>query len=147
MQMYTKYNSTNEVATKYFYLCTSIQIEEMEKSKLVHLWTFVKKYKYFKYLFTVVVFLLIIGILDENSWVRRIQHQKEIRDLKSQIEKYQKQYDESNATLKALSSNPKELEKIARERYFMKEANEDIYVFEDDLKEAQEENPKNEESK
>lgn len=116
-------------------------------NKLAHFWTFIRKYRYFKYLFTIVVFLLIIGVLDENSWVRRIQHQKEIRTLKNKIENYQKQYDESYATLKALSSNPKELEKVARERYFMKEANEDIYVFEDNLKDAQEENKENEESK
>jgi cell division protein FtsB len=31
-----------------------------------------------------------------------------------------------------LDSDPKAIEKIARERYFMKEDNEDIFVFSDD---------------
>jgi cell division protein FtsB len=31
-----------------------------------------------------------------------------------------------------LDSNPKAIEKIARERYFMKEDNEDIFVFSND---------------
>ena len=36
--------------------------------------------------------------------------------------------------LKEITSNPKELEKVARERYLMKKSNQDIYVFEEDLK-------------
>ena len=92
-------------------------------SKLLEAWNFIRRYKY---AITIGVFLLIIGVLDENSLIRRISHRREIYQLNSEIERYRK--------LKEITSNPKELEKVARERYLMKKSNEDIYVFEEDLK-------------
>jgi cell division protein FtsB len=38
-------------------------------------------------------------------------------------------YDRDTKTLKELEANPRAIEKVARERYFMKKPNEDIYVF------------------
>lgn len=98
--------------------------------KLKHLWSIICHHKY---AITIALFLLIICFIDENSLVKRIQHWREIRELKAEIEQYKKQYENSNATLKSLTSNPEELEKIAREKYLMKEKDEDIYIFEDDL--------------
>ena len=100
-------------------------------NKLKHLWSIVRCHKY---LITIFIFLLIIGVLDENSLIQRIRHWREIRELKSEINHYKKQYEESSETLKTLTSNPGELEKIAREKYLMKKENEDIYIFEEDLK-------------
>ena len=37
--------------------------------------------------------------------------------------------------LKEISSNPEELEKVAREKYLMKKPDEDVYVFEEELEE------------
>ena len=100
-------------------------------SKLLEAWNFIRRYKY---AITIGVFLLIIGVLDENSLIRRISHRREIYQLISEIERYRKQYEEDSRMLKEITSNPKELEKVARERYLMKKSNEDIYVFEEDLK-------------
>lgn len=88
-----------------------------------------------KYMITVGLFVLIIGVLDENSLIRRISHWNEIRELNAEIERYRKQYEEDSETLRELTSNPEALEKIAREKYRMKRENEDIYVFESDLDE------------
>ena len=97
-------------------------------SKLKTLWTYIRQHKY---LITILVFLLIIVFLDENSLIQRSKHQREINALKTEIEKYRKQYEEDTEMLKELEENPEALEKIAREKYFMKKPNEDIFIFEE----------------
>ncbi len=69
--------------------------------KLATLWAFVCRRKY---LITLVVFVVIVGFLDENSIVRRMGYANEISRLNNEIEKY-----------------------------LMKKPNEDIYVFEEDI--------------
>ena len=82
---------------------------------------------------TILVFVLIIGVLDDNSLIRRVFHWREIRELNTEIERYRSQYEEDSRALKELTSNPEALEKIAREKYKMKKADEDIFIFEEDL--------------
>ena len=84
--------------------------------------------------FDLVVFDLydvIIGFLDENSLVRRFGYEREISQLKEEIEKYRADYEENTKRLNEISTNPDAIEQIAREKYLMKKPNEDIYVFED----------------
>ena len=97
-------------------------------SKLMTLWNYIRRHKY---LITVVAFLVIIVFLDENSLIQRAQHRQEINDLTSEIAKYRKQYEEDTQRLKELTNSPEALEKIAREKYFMKKPNEDIFIFEE----------------
>ncbi len=100
-------------------------------NKLKNVWGYIRRHKY---MFTFIIFLLIIGVLDdENSLIQRAAHLREIHELNSEIDKYRKQYEEDSRTLKELTNNPKALEKVAREKYLMKEENEDIYIFEEDL--------------
>ena len=89
-------------------------------SKLLTIWNYIRHHKY---MITLLVFLVVIGFLDENSLIQRAKHRNEIR-------KYRKQYEEDTEKLKELTSNPEALEKIAREKYLMKKPNEDVYVFE-----------------
>lgn len=56
----------------------------------------------------------------------------QIRDLKEQIAKYNDQYADQ-AKLKEIRMNPNAITKIARERYFMKADDEDIFVLSDEL--------------
>lgn len=97
-------------------------------SKLLTIWNYIRRHKY---LITVLIFLVVIGFLDENSLIQRIKHRSEISSLNSEIEKYRKQYERDTEKLKELTTNPEALEKIAREKYLMKKPNEDIYVFEE----------------
>jgi len=95
--------------------------------KLLSIWDFIGKHKY---LITVIAFGVIIGFLDENSIVRRMQYTQEINTLNKEIEKYRAEYEESTERLNELVTNPEAIEQIAREKYRMKKPNEDIYVFE-----------------
>ena len=96
--------------------------------KLISIWSFIRRRKY---LITVVAFAVIIGFLDENGLVRRFGYEREISQLKEEIEKYRADYEENTKRLNEITTNPAAIEQIAREKYLMKKPNEDIYVFED----------------
>ena len=67
--------------------------------KLANIWAFIGRHKYWV---TIGAFLLIIGVLDENSLIRRIAHKREIHQLNTEIERYRKQYEED----RKLSAGP-----------------------------------------
>ena len=97
-----------------------------------HLLSFWNRYiRRYKYAVAFVVFLVIIGVVDENSLLVRYHRRMEISNLKSEINKYQQQYDEESARLQSLMSNPEAVEKLAREKYLMKRADEDVFVIAD----------------
>ena len=96
--------------------------------KLITIWSFICRRKY---LITVVAFAVIIGYQDENSLFSRLGYEREISQLKEEIEKYRADYEENTKRLNELNSNPDAIEQVAREKYLMKKPNEDIYVFED----------------
>ncbi|MBP7373857.1 MAG: FtsB family cell division protein [Prevotella sp.] len=100
-------------------------------SRLGVVWSFISHYKY---LVVIVLGVIIVGFIDENSFMRRIQLELKISDLRSDINKYNKQYQDDSRQLREIRRNPKTIEKIARERYFMKADDEDIYVLSDDEK-------------
>jgi len=87
---------------------------------------------HYKYLITVVVGLLVVGVLDDNSFRKRIQYELQISELEDQIEQYNKQYERDSKKLQEIKKDPKAIEKIARERYFMKADDEDIFVLSTD---------------
>lgn len=82
------------------------------------------------YVVSTLVFITVIGFLDANSLIVRYTHRKEIKTLQHEISIYQDKYDKDTRTIKNLDANPKTIEKIAREKYFMKRPNEDVFVFE-----------------
>lgn len=100
------------------------------KEKIEFIWRYVSEHKY---KVTIVTFLLIIGVLDENSWIQRWKHNMEISRLKSEIKHYRSQFEHDSELLKEISTNQEALEKVAREKYKMKKDNEDIFIFEEDL--------------
>ncbi len=100
-------------------------------NRLKTIWNYVYRHKY---VITVGIFLLIIGVLDdENSLIQRVGHWKQIRQLNEEIKYYRTRYEEDSKALKELTNNPEIMEKVAREKYLMKKQNEDIYIFEEDL--------------
>ncbi len=99
-------------------------------SKLGKIWSLLARYKY---LITIVVGVAIVGFIDDNSFLRRIQYDLQISQLKEDIKRYNDHNEASTKELKEIRRNPKAIEKIARERYFMKADDEDIYVLSTDM--------------
>ena len=92
---------------------------------------------YVKYFIVIVVGIVIVGFLDENSVWAHLQYKQRISELQEEIEKYEAINQSNQAQIRELQHNPKAMEKIARERYFMKADDEDIFVLSDDNAEGE----------
>ena len=77
-----------------------------------------------------IVFFFMLFFFGNSSITKRIKYEKEIKHLKSQIEFYQKQIEIDRVKLDELKSNRENLEKFARENYFMRREGEEIFIIE-----------------
>ena len=102
------------------------------KTFLLRVW----RSMFLKYAVLCIAGVAIVGFLDENSVWSHLKNLKRISELTEETEKYNAQYQRDQAQIRELDKNPKAMEKIARERYFMKADDEDIFVLSDDDREA-----------
>ena len=84
-----------------------------------------------KYVSVTLFFIGWITFFDQTSIIYDIHLTQKEKQLKAQKMYYEKQTQVVTEQLKELQTNPANLEKFAREKYFMKKANEDVYVFVD----------------
>lgn len=94
--------------------------------KLNNIWAYLNRHKY---LITIAIGLISVGIIDENSFRTYISNQMRINELNAEIEQYTEQYERDSIQLHALTATKKGVERVARERYFMKRSTEDIFII------------------
>lgn len=92
-------------------------------------WNFISRHKY---AVVIVLFVALIGFIDENSLWERYQHKKQLAELREEIDRYTEMYERDSYKLQELNTNVDVLTEIARERYFMKMDDEDVFVIEED---------------
>ena len=83
--------------------------------------------------FQVVVLVVLIAMLfffSDSSLLKRMKYEREINDLRTQIEYYRGQTEIDRAKLQEIQSSLDNLEKFARENYLMKRKNEEVFVIE-----------------
>ena len=97
---------------------------------------------FFKYAVVAIIGGVIVGFLDENSFYSHFKNMQRISELQEETEKYNADYRRDQARIRELDRNPKAMEKIARERYFMKADDEDIFVLSDEGEEEVNPEPK-----
>lgn len=85
-----------------------------------------------KYVVALAIFVVMIGFVGESSIVNRISQNQEISRLKSEIDEYNRRFEQDKKTLEALKHDPEAVKEVARSRYFMKTDNEDIFIVEDE---------------
>lgn len=85
-----------------------------------------------KYILAITVAVAVIGLGGGNSLWAHFSYKSRISELKAEIDHFDSEYRRDQAQIRQLTSNPKNMERIARERYFMKAADEDIFVLSDD---------------
>lgn len=95
-------------------------------NKLQTVWAFMRNHKY---ACVTLIFLLIIGVLDENSLLSRYHNLKQIREMKAEIRRYTEKYEYDTQRLNEMTTQPGAVKRIAREQYFMKNENEDVFVI------------------
>ncbi|MGB5378317.1 FtsB family cell division protein [Muriicola sp.] len=90
------------------------------------------------YVVVLTAFVVWMVFFDTNSLMIHLELKKQIRTLEKQQEFLRSEIEKDKKTLEKLS-DPKELEKFAREHYYLKKKNEEIYLieYEDSLKNKQ----------
>ena len=101
-------------------------------SKVKNAFLYVWRLWFVKYVIVCVVGVLVVGFLDENSVWAHLQYKQRIDELRAEIDRYEEINDANQRQIRLLQRVPKAMEKIARERYFMKADDEDIFVLSDD---------------
>lgn len=95
-------------------------------NKIHFLWSWIRNHKY---ACVIIAFLLIIGVLDENSLLSRYHNIRTIRELKSEIRNYTEQYEYDTERLNEITGQTGAVRRIAREQYLMKNEDEDLFVI------------------
>ena len=82
-----------------------------------------------KYLLTIVGLTIWVAFFDKNDWSTQRELRAEVKKLQEERNYFAKEIGGITSDIKELSTNPKTLEKFAREKYLMKRDNEDIFVI------------------
>lgn len=83
-----------------------------------------------KYILTMLVFSIWMLYFDQYDYFMMRQRKQELQNVKDNINYLNKEIANMEQAKSAMISEPKELEKYAREKYFMKRDNEDLYIIE-----------------
>lgn len=79
-------------------------------------------------LFLTIVAIVVIVFVQDNNCFKTIDNQKQIAELKSQIQSNLDSASYYSKKSRELNTNTELLEKVAREQYYMKRSNEDVYI-------------------
>lgn len=91
--------------------------------------TFVFKFIWNRYFILTVAFSVWMIFFDQNSFFVQRELDKQIRLLEVDEQYYQEHLDRETEKLNQLNSNPAEIERIAREKHFLKKDDEDIFII------------------
>ena len=87
-----------------------------------------KKYINNKYFYTALAFVVWMSFFDSDNLLVQFKLSRKIKNLKNQKAFYAKEIAKNKSALNALQYDTTKLEDYAREKYFMKKDNEDIFV-------------------
>lgn len=82
-----------------------------------------------KYMIALIVFAVWVLFFDRNDILTQTERRSELQDLQQSKAYYEQEISLTNKELRQLDSNPALLEKYAREKYFMKKPNEELFVI------------------
>lgn len=88
-----------------------------------------------RYVLVLLIFTIWMLFFDTNSWLTHQKLDNEISEIENNIKYYKSEINADQKTLKQLKDSVL-IEKFAREQYFMKRENEDVFIikYEDSLK-------------
>lgn len=83
------------------------------------------------YVVVVAFFLFITFIVGDSNLYKRYTYDEKIRSLEREIDLYDKEIEMNTIKLNDIHVNREGLERYAREEFFMKRPNEDVFIIED----------------
>jgi cell division protein FtsB len=91
-----------------------------------------EKRSFFRYaIVATALFIILVGFVNQNNFLRWIKAGAEIRRQDKMIEKYRDEIKEMDAQIHGLTNNKDSLEQYARENFLFAEPGDDVYVVED----------------
>ncbi|MBP3519058.1 MAG: septum formation initiator family protein [Parabacteroides sp.] len=81
------------------------------------------------YWLVTIVFFALTFVMGDSSLYKRYTYDEKIRSLEKEIKHYQKEIEINSKKLNDLHTDKEGLERFAREEYFMKNPNEDVYII------------------
>ena len=81
------------------------------------------------YWLVTIVFFALTFVMGDSSLYKRYTYDEKIRSLEKEIKHYQKESEINSKKLNDLHTDKEGLERFAREEYFMKKPNEDVYII------------------
>ncbi len=85
-----------------------------------------------KYLVSLLVFAFILLFADHNNLIEQWQRKKELHTLEAKKAYYLQEIEKTKTALAGLENNPTAIEKYAREHFYMKKDNEDLFILDID---------------
>lgn len=82
-----------------------------------------------KFFITGLAFVIWLAFLDKTNLMYQYQFQSEVNKLEDQKEFFIKEIKQTREEQQELLSSPEKLEKFAREKYYMKKDNEDLFII------------------
>ncbi|RZK80564.1 MAG: septum formation initiator family protein [Pedobacter sp.] len=82
-----------------------------------------------KYFLSMAAFIVWMMFFDKNDIVAQYEYKSQVNKLQEEKDFYTKEITQVKKDLTELSSNLNTAEKFAREKYFMKKDNEDVFVI------------------
>jgi cell division protein FtsB len=84
-----------------------------------------------RYLLAIVAFVVWMLFMDQRDVFVQMERAKELQKLEEAKSYYNKEIQKTKTQLDNLQTNPRSIEKFARERYLLKREGEEVFVFED----------------
>ena len=81
------------------------------------------------YWLVTIEFFALTFVMGDSSLYKRYTYDEKIRSLEKEIKHYQKEIEINSKKLNDLHTDKEGLERFAREEYFMKKPNEDVYII------------------
>ena len=101
----------------------------MFMTRIIKLYNSVPNFMKTRYAMVVYAFAMWMCFFDANNLFYRLSIYNELREARHQKAYYQEELQDIKAELKQLFSNNESLERFAREKYYMKRPDEDVFVF------------------
>lgn len=82
-----------------------------------------------KYTITLAIFIIIMLFFNRNSIPLRWKTSRNVKSLEKEIRYYKDEIEENKTKVHSMQTDLKTLEKHAREEYYLKKENEDIFII------------------
>ena len=88
-----------------------------------------------KYVLSIIVFVIWIAFCDRNDLFTQFERKQEFNKLQESANFYEKEIAGTRKELTDLNNDPAVLEKLAREKFYLKRNNEEVFIVTDTVSE------------